>query len=136
MAINYKKLIEIARAEFDPYCQTRCQVWSFGLIKNRIIGIAKNDVRTHTLNLRNPLSSNQSVNQSKGSCAELKLFIQLKNKMNLNYKKLTIINIRLTRNMEIGISCPCNSCKSLLRYFQPKEVIYTNNNGGWEKYKI
>ncbi|MBC8409589.1 MAG: hypothetical protein H8E12_12830 [Rhodobacteraceae bacterium] len=42
---------------------------------------------------------------------------------------LTFVNIRVNNNEKLGMSKPCDGCKSLLDKVGYKNFYYTNNNG-------
>lgn len=130
------KSIELARALFDPLFDLRVQVFSFGWVKNRLIAVGQNQNKTHPLNKINKLIFRDSgkIHIEKKVCAELDLFLKLKNTTNIPYNKITVINIRIDRNGEIKNSKPCNSCKSLITYMQPRKLVYSNDFGGFEEY--
>lgn len=128
---SFQKSIELALADFELDYENRVQVFSFAWLRNRLVGMAKNDNRTHPLNLINGFKFR---NQSKGSCAELRLFLKIKNRTNIPFNKLDIINVRLTRNLEVRMSHPCPSCVNLIKYLRPKSLYYSNDLGKFERY--
>lgn len=137
MNYEFRKSIEIARAEFDPNYLCRCQHYSFAWYRGTLLAFAKNNPKTHPLNIRNPLKFHTGeINYTKGTCSELALFIKLKNKTNIPFSKITIINVRIDRNLNLSYSKPCNSCESLIRYIKPKTVFFTDFNGQFEQYTI
>lgn len=135
MNYEFRKSVEIARAEFDPNWQLRCQHYSFAWYGSTLLGFSKNSSKTHPLNIRNPLRFHSGeINYTKGTCSELGLFIQLKNKTTINFNKIKIINVRIDRNGSLSLSAPCVSCRSLIRFVKPKSVFYTTSSGEFEEY--
>jgi hypothetical protein len=137
MQYEFKKSLEIAYAEFDFDFDLRVQVFSFGWYKNKLICIGKNKNKTHPLNkIKNPLFFDDGkIHDCKTTCAELDLFLKLKNKTNIPYNKLTIVNVRIDRNLKIRNSKFCKSCKSLMQYMKPKKMYYTTNEGIFNQYE-
>jgi hypothetical protein len=73
--------------------------------------------------------------ETKTTCAELDLFLRLKNKTNIPYNKLRIVNVRLDKNLKIRNSKCCRSCKSLIDYMKPKSMYYTTEEGIFKIYE-
>lgn len=125
---KFQKSIELARALFNPAKhEPRCFVVSVGWVKSRIVGVGINSLKTHPANLRNPQFCRRTgARLSKdSSCAELGLFLKIKNTTNIDFDKISIVNVRLTRDGKIGNSQPCVSCSSLVKFAQPKNLFYT-----------
>lgn len=140
---KFLKTVELARALFDKEKHNpRCFVISVGYYKTRILGIGINSEKTNPTNLKNPLICRRTgvKIEKNGSCSELRLFKQLKNKTNIDFSKISIVNVRLTRDGRIGYSRCCNSCSSLISYCKPKNLFYTLdsdiNNPQFEEYHI
>lgn len=131
------KSLEISAAMFDPNYPLRCQHFSFVYHKNRLISIGRNNAKTHPINLRNPRIARDGSNVShiKTTCSELNAILKLKRTSNINFGYCNMINIRLDKNRDIGNSCPCNSCSSLLSYHAFKSVFFTDESGGFVKYE-
>lgn len=122
------KSVELAQALFNPEKHIpRCFVASFGWYKNRIIGVGINSIKSNPINLRNPLFCRRTGDfiDKNSTCAELSLFLKIKNTTNIDFNKITIINVRLTRDGKIGNSKPCLSCKSLISFCEPKNLFYS-----------
>lgn len=130
----FNKSLELANALWEQNCKIRCQVWSFAFWKGRLLAVSKNNARTHPLNLRNPIYVQGRLLDTRGSCAELGLFIKLRNTTNIPFNKITIVNVRLDRNKRIAMSRPCLSCSNLIKYLNPRNLFYTNDLGCFEKY--
>jgi hypothetical protein len=125
---KYQKSVDLARALFNPAKHSpRCFVVSFGWVKSRVVGIGVNSLKTHPANLYNPQFCRRTgVRLEKASCcSELSLFLKIKNTTNIDFDKISIVNVRLTRDGKIGNSKPCISCSSLYRYLDPKNLFYT-----------
>ncbi len=132
----FNRVVELGFAAYNPMEHKENFHLSAVVNKNKIVAIAANSARTHTVNLLNPKFGydGKNLNDSRGSCSELKALLQFKNKTNIDARKCTLINIRINRNLELANSCPCAGCKNLLRYFDLKAVYYTNEKGIFEKY--
>lgn len=134
MVNEFIKSIELSRALFEPNFELRCSVFAFAWRKGKLLAVGRNQNKTHTLNLRNPIYINGRAHELKNICAELSLYIKLKNKTNIPFNKITIINVRIDRNLQVKMACPCNSCRSLLQYHRPKRLYYTNDSGRFVSY--
>lgn len=124
-----RKAKELTYALYDPEWEPRCQHFSFIFLKGRIITIGKNSLKTDPTNLLNPKFG-------AGTCSEWDAIKKFKNKTNISYNKVVIINTRLNRKKEISIARPCPGCSNLLRHINPRAVFYTNNIGEFEQYHI
>lgn len=125
MTKNQKRAIEIARAA----CQFNGKrTFHLSLIfrKNKLLCFAENVAKTHTRNLYN---CSFSVDK-KGRCSELSAFLLAKSKFReLDWNKITIVNIRLGRDLEILNSRPCSSCESLYAFINPRKLVYSTPEG-------
>ena len=137
MNYEFRKSLETANALFDPDYPIRCQVFSFGWAKGRLIAIGRNQDKTHPLNLVNVLRFDTGeIHRNKLTCAELSLALKLKKTTNIPFSKITIINVRLDKNRNVKMSRCCGSCQSLFRFLKPKNVFFTNNSGQFEEYIV
>ena len=135
--MNFVKLTEIATAMRDDEVGGKINHHvSFVLYKNRILSIGKNNHKTHPINLLNPKFNRELVNISseKKTCSELAAIIKLKNTSNVAFNRCSLINIRVDRTGVLNNSCPCSSCKSLIKYFGFKNVFYSNELGEFVEY--
>ncbi len=130
----FNKSLELSLALWEPDYELRCQVFSFAFYKGRVLVMARNTAKTHTLNLRNPIFAQGKRLEMKGCCAELNLFIKLRNTTNVPFNKLTIVNVRLDKNKRVCMSRPCISCSNLIKYLNPRNVYFTNENGEFVNY--
>lgn len=132
----FSKSIELAQADFVPNASIRCQVFSYGWYKGRVIAMGRNSAKTHTINIRNPLIFHDGkIHTEKGSCAEWCLCRKLMSRTNIPFDKIKVVNVRLDKQRTVKNSRPCFSCASgLFRFFCPKEVWFTNNFGEFERY--
>ena len=137
-AEKFKRCEEIARAMY-PKVSNRKEnyhltfVWRGG----KIISIGENSNKTHTINVRYNKKINRygvDISDSKGSCSELNAYIKLRNNTNMDYSKLTMINIRINRNGSLDNSHPCPSCKNLIKFISPKKCYHTNSLGTFQEY--
>lgn len=133
----YKRLEEIAQSLIEYNSHRRCRHFTFVLYKNRLIATGINSSKTHPLNLINRKISKVTGNDysdQKQTCSELNAILKLKRLTNIDTKKCVLVNIRFDRNNRVAIARPCMSCQSLLRYFEFKSIIYTDNSGNYLKY--
>ncbi len=47
-------------------------------------------------------------------------------------KRIRLINVRIIRNGNLGMSAPCRDCKTLLDAIGIQDIWYTNSNGAFE----
>jgi len=122
MAINYKKLIEIARALKEKNVSGRCFHVSFVLNKSRLLSIGFNKYKTH------PQTRNYSYHRFAGIHSEMDAVL----KLGLNdCRGLTLINIRIDAHGNLCNSAMCNGCSELTKKLNFKRIIYTNNIGNF-----
>ncbi len=129
------KSLEIARASFPAEEKWASRTFHITCIwdKNRLVSVGENSEKTHPLNSRNNVK-NFDLSR-KRSCSELKSVLRAKKSRNdINWKKMSIVNIRLGRAGEFLMSRPCIFCQSLFRYINCKSIFYTTNQGLFEKY--
>jgi deoxycytidylate deaminase len=134
---QYKRLEEVARSLVGYNSDRRCRHFSFILYKNRLIATGTNNSKTHPMNLKNRKVSRvtgDDYSDQKQTCSEFNAILKLKRLTNIDTKKCNIINIRFDRNNNIAMAKPCMSCQSLLRYFEFKNIIYTDNSGNYQIY--
>jgi hypothetical protein len=134
---KFQKYLSLAYALYSEDSNLRCQHFSIIAYKNRIISIGRNSIKTHPKNLKNPKFSLEGLNISniKGTCAEYSSIRKLKNLSNIATSKCKLFNIRIDNNKKPRNSKPCGSCVNLIKYFEFKEVWFTNNEGKWSEYK-
>ncbi len=99
---EFEKSIKLAQALWEVDSERRVQVFSFAWYKGRVIESGKNNLKTHTLNLRNwqaGIPNNRT--ETKGTCAELNLFVRLKKKTNIAFNKITIITLKRVKYLTI-----------------------------------
>jgi hypothetical protein len=132
--VKFKRLEEISKSLVDYNSSKRCHHFSFVLYKNRIISIGYNSQKTHPVNLKNrkkSLKTGEDFSDQKYVCSEFSAINKLKNMTNIDSKKCVLVNLRYNRNGKVDMSKPCMSCENLLKYFNFKKVIWTNNNGDY-----
>ena len=132
------KIIEqvknLSFALYEPNYEVRTQHFTFVYYKGRILTIGRNNIKTNPLNLRNLDFRLNDSPPFKGTCSELHAAIKLKNKTNIDFGKISMINVRVDKNMKISNSKPCRFCHNLLAYLAPKNVFYSNDNGEFEEF--
>lgn len=129
---TFRRLEDIAQSLIDWDEDIRCRHFSFIIHKKRIVSIGINQKKTHPTNLKNrkiSLATGIDFSDQKHTCSEFSAILKLKNLTNIDTKRCTLVNIRYDRNRKTNLAAPCMSCKNLLRYFQFKNVIWTDNNG-------
>jgi hypothetical protein len=133
---KFKRLQQIAVGLIDWQDGLRCRHFSFVIYKNRIITIGLNKRKTHPTNLRNRKISyitGEDYSQYKTICSEFNAIIKLKKKTNIETKRCTLVNLRYDKKGNLAIAKPCMSCMNLLKNFEFKRVIWSNNDGNYEE---
>ena len=122
-----KQSIEIARAAFpSDFGERRCFHISFLFRKNRLLCFAENSSKTHA---RNRYNSKWDLGLKK-QCSELRLFLIARSKFKeIDWGKMTIVNVRLGRKMEVLNSAPCAACRNLLSFLSPRELQFSTEEG-------
>lgn len=136
--MNKKRLEDIAYSLIDRSSNKRCHHFSFVIYKNRIIAIGQNNRKTHPINLVNRKKSTKTgedFSEEKHTCSEFNAILKLKNLTNINTKKCNLVNLRIDRNNKLAYAKPCESCKSLLSFFEFKSVEWTNEFGDYQFFK-
>lgn len=102
--------------------------------KTKLLIVAENEQKTHPRNLRNVKGFDISL---KNRCSELNLFIKAKNRFEkLDWKRLTIINVRIDQNEIVRNSCPCGACQNLLNYLDVRNIFHSTDNGDFSRFEI
>lgn len=130
--MNKKRLKDLAFSLIDTDSKKRCHHFSFIIHKGRIVSIGQNNRKTHPINLKNrkySLKTGKDFSDEKHTCSEFNAILKLKKLTNINSKKCSIVNIRIDRNNNIAFAKPCMSCDSLLRYFEFKNIYWSDADG-------
>ncbi len=102
--------------------------------RTKLISVGENSIKTHVINRRN--NKNKFNLAEKGSCSELQAVLKLKNQRNfVDWKKLSIVNLRINKDNNFCMSRPCSFCQSMLKYFNCRNVYFTNELGKFQKYE-
>lgn len=134
---KFQRYIDIAKSLYEKDSDCRCQHFTIITVKNRIISIGRNSRKTSSFNLHNPKIGNvdgKDITSTAGTCSESNAIKRIINTTNIPLRKTKMFIVRVNNNLEIAGSRPCFSCSSLIRFFQPKEVYYTTNQGTWERF--
>ena len=125
-----KQSIEIARAAFPAdFGERRCYHVSFLYKGSKLLCFAENSSKTHARNRYN------SKWDASASCSELNCFIRAKNTISdLNWRKLTMVNVRLGKKKEIMNSRPCIHCQHLCFNFLGIRDLSFSTENGFKKY--
>jgi hypothetical protein len=89
----------------------------------------------HLKNRKVSVRTGEDFSEQKHTCSEFNAIVKLKRLTNIDTKKCILINLRYDRNKKLALASPCMSCKSLLNYFQFKNILYTDNDGVYQTYK-
>lgn len=127
--MDFSRLVDISRALKDKNQTGTYFHTSFAIKKNRIIAITFNKYgKTHPLTIDyipRKASRHNKIYQA-ALHAEARIIIKLGE---IDYSRITIVNIRVGNDLTIRNSKPCPGCEQLLAGFQPKNVFYTNDFG-------
>ncbi len=135
--MNKKRLEEIAFSLIDRSSKKRCHHFSFVIYKNKIIAIGQNNRKTHPINLVNRKRSTKTgedFSEEKHTCSEFNAILKLKNLTNINTERCHLVNLRINKNNKLDFAKPCESCRSLLNFFEFKSVEWTDRQGNFIKY--
>lgn len=135
---HFKRLSEVAESLIDWTENVRCRHFSFILYKKRIIAIGTNKPKTHPTNLINrkvSVKTGEDFSDQKHICSEFSAITKLKNLTNIDTKKCTLVNLRYDRNKKVNSSYPCMSCRSLLSYFEFKNIYCSDSTGNFQSIK-
>ena len=126
-----KQSIEIARAAFPvDFGAKRTLHFSFLYKGSKLLCFAENSEKTHA---RNRFNCDWDLGL-KGTCSELACFVKSRRIKDLNWNKVTMINVRLGRKMEVLNSAPCRSCFNLLvKYLKVRNIVHTNQFGSFSE---
>ncbi len=129
------RALEISHALFDSNSPLNSH-FSIAFYKGRVVAIGQNSAKTNPVNIFNPKFNRNGKNfsDSKGVCSELNLFLKLKNRTNIPFDKIEIVNVRINRNRKVALSKPCESCSNLTAYINPKSLYYSLDGGNFCKY--
>ena len=132
----FKKCIYLTKALREIDSNLKCQHFSFIFHKNKLITVGKNSKKSNPTNLRNPKTdANGEKVKDKYTCSELNAFIKFKNMTNINFSKTSVVVTRIDKNGKIRNSKPCTSCQSLLNFINPKEIFYSIDSEGENKFE-
>lgn len=101
--------------------------FSFLCVRNKIIATGMNDKwKSHTLSKRfgHRFSSIHSEIAVIKNCPVH--WRELPN--------LTMVNVRLNRDLELMLAKPCKCCAAMLDWFEVGSVWYSTNSGTWEEF--
>jgi deoxycytidylate deaminase len=121
------KYISLAKAMMPIDLPARCYHVSFATYKGKIISIGFNSAKTNPINLKNRKknSCGKDYSEQKMTCSELSCLKKVKNKTNIPFNKITLINVRIDRNGDVRCSKPCESCEKLIDFLGIKRILYT-----------
>ena len=129
MKLNYKRLVETAKALQPSYKEQKQFHVTFILKKDRILSIGiNNPYKTHTRNLDFPYTNADQ----KGTHSELASIIKLGEEDCSHY---IFINIRVDKNRNVILSKPCSGCQGLLKQVGFKRMFYSINEETYEEWQ-
>jgi len=131
----FPRLVEIAYSLHDPKDELNFHLSAI-VNKSKLLALSQNSPKTHAKNRYNPKfgRDGNDITSIKQTCSELAVLIKFRNKTNIDINKCNLINIRINREGKLSNSCPCQSCRNLILFYQPREVYFTNSFGTFEKY--
>lgn len=125
--MKYQRLIKLAKNINIYDVDSRLRHFAFILHGNKILSIATNTKRTHTINLRYNYQ-----NFNKGLHAEARAVIKLGRD---DCSGLTMVTFRLASLGELALGKPCRGCQSLLDNLNFKKIYFSNIKGEIELLK-
>jgi len=123
----FDRCVSLAKnlAEFDNLHAQRH--YSFLCLKNKVVSTGMNNKwRT------DPLAS-RFGHRFNATHSEIAVLKQLDMPWRL-LPHFTMINVRLNKNLEVMLAKPCKNCQNMLEWFEVGLVLYSNNNGGFERF--
>lgn len=128
---NCIKTLEISRALYPESFDCKTFHISCLFERTKILSIGRNTAKTHPINIRNNVDKFDIG--IKNCCSELNCVLKAKKKYsNLNFSRLTLVNVRINKNGQITMARPCGSCESLIAFLGLKKVFFTNSYGQFE----
>lgn len=127
---NFERLIEISKALRSKRPYNKQFHTCFVMDKNRIVQIGINDYRkSHPRNLRGNYLDEEGNDRRTliGTHAECDALIKL-NKSDC--RDFTFVNIRITPGNQVGYSCFCNGCLSLIEKVGYRKLYYSYDESG------
>ncbi len=103
--------------------------FSFLVIRNRIISVGMNSMKT-----THPLTKGLGY-KSDFLHSELDAFLAIR-WQDINYNKCVLVNTRINRFLQFGMSKPCDGCMNLLNNIGIKNIIYTDRAGTWQYHNL
>lgn len=127
MLPNFDRIKEIAFATMEKSITGRCWHMSIILNKSRIISIGFNNYfKTHPKIKEYGYHPHSKLHAELAACLRLGL---------TDCRGLTIVNIRISREMKITNSKFCNGCSNLIKSLNFSEAYHTDNSGNFVEYK-
>ena len=115
-----KRLIEISYALKEKGVTGRAFHVSFILKKSRVLSISSNNyLKTHPQTRNFGYKTHNRIHSELG--AALKLGLN-------DFSGLTLFNVRINRNNQLDMSCPCLGCQNLIKSLNFKSVYYTDGD--------
>lgn len=135
-----QKSLELARALY-PSAFQELRTFHVSVLwnKNRLLSVGVNRRSTHPRNLINKKFNREGldISSEKLTCAEMAAFLGLgKQRYNLDFSKVIMVNLRYDRNYRLSMSKCCSSCQNLVKFLGLKRVYYTDDQGKFQLDKV
>ena len=124
--MKFNRFIEISKALYKP-SPLRTFHTTFIIENKRIVSIGINNIKTHPLSLKYAYRDDQRSIHSELS-AILKLGYE-------DCSDLTFVNVRLTKDLTVANSKPCQGCIDMLKQVGFKKLFYTANENSFIAYE-
>lgn len=122
-----EKVLEITKRLRDVP-DSRCRHFTFIIHKNRILSLGwNNSWKTHSW-------SKEMGHRFSCIHSEVSAILRYRGSKR-KLRKCVLVNTRINRFGEFGMSKPCDICDHMISQIGFKEVYYTNQNGEWLNYK-
>jgi deoxycytidylate deaminase len=107
---------------------------SFLVWRNKILSVGFNSSNIHPKVQKMNIYNNYADGSEKGLHSEASaLIVNYKGDI-ADLKYCTLVNTRISKTGQFGMSCPCISCQQLISFCGIKRVLFTNSQGEWEKF--
>lgn len=124
----FTKVERMARELFDLPRSTK-KHFSFIVLRNKIVGFGVNDgFKTCPESMK----FGHRFHATHSEVAAIKS-IQFPPAY---LKHCSLLNVRLRRDLSLGMARPCDKCQIFLRNFDFRKIFYTNDNGEWREWCI
>jgi deoxycytidylate deaminase len=130
----FQKYIDLTKALMTENFTARTFHATFIVKKNKIQKIGINNKKTHPRNLKYRYygRDGEDIRGDVGIHSELSAILKYGRE---DCSDCTFINVRIDKNGNPTMSCPCKGCEDVLKQVGYKKVFFTNIKGEFEQWK-